>query len=402
MQLKGSQIQKAAVLYLILWTISPPLGVDMIFRYLALGCVGIWALIAIGRGYFSHGIEKDQFYAIVFAAAVVIIAFMERGTLNGILQQIHIYMLVISFILFSFYKNGYWQELNGIVPIVLIVLAFFNYTTATALQSDPGIARSIVRADEETYQYMRQGIGGYGLIYPQVCVSPAVWVWLKSSFRNNRVCFVVGCIWAFTFVYYLLNAGYAIAVFAAAAGAIMLLVYRRKSVWGAILIAIGLFLAVMASLIYWDAFRELLLDIFDGTKVATKINDLMLTSETGVAEASIQDRIKAYSYSIEAILKYPFIGGLWMASGGGHSAILDTIAKYGVLGGYMYIRLVFAVPNAYKADYRNPKICRICNASIVPIFVIAMLNSMPYDMMCMILLVLPLLYEDIIKWEKLK
>jgi hypothetical protein len=73
----------------------------MIYRYLALGCVGIWALIAIGRGYFSHGIEKDQFYAIVFAAAVVLIAFLERGTINGILQQIHIYMLVISFILFS-------------------------------------------------------------------------------------------------------------------------------------------------------------------------------------------------------------------------------------------------------------------------------------------------------------
>ena len=402
MELKGSLIQKITVLYLILWTISPPLGVDMIYRYLALGCVGIWALIAIGRGYFSHGIEKDQFYAIVFAAAVVLIAFLERGTINGILQQIHIYMLVISFILFSFYKKGYWQELSGILPVILIALAFFNYTTAAALEANPGIARSIVRADEETYRYMRQGIGGYGLIYSQVCIVPAVLAWIKSAYRNSRLCFVIGCIWGGTFVYYLLNAGYSIAVLAAAAGTIMLLVYRRRSVWGAILISIGLFLGGMAALIYWDAFRELLLEVFDGTKVAVKINDLMLTSETGTAEGSIQDRIKAYSYSVETILKYPLIGGLWMSSGGGHSAILDAIAKYGVLGGYMFIRLVFTAPNEYKTALKNPKICRISNAVIVSMLFVAMLNSFPHDIMCMILLVLPLLYEDIIKWERIE
>ena len=56
MQLKGTLILKAAVLYLILWTISPPLGIDMIYRFLALGCVGIWAVITAGRGYYSNGI----------------------------------------------------------------------------------------------------------------------------------------------------------------------------------------------------------------------------------------------------------------------------------------------------------------------------------------------------------
>lgn len=402
MQIKGSLILKAAVLYLILWTISPPLGIDMIYRYLALGCVGFWGLMTIGRGYYSRGIEKSQFFAVLFMIAVVCIAFLQHGTLNGILQQISIYILVISFLMFSFYEEGYWQELSGILPIVLIALAIFNYITATTLEVNPGIARSIVRADEETYVYMRQGVGGYGLVYPQVCISAAVIAWTKSAYRNNKLCFCIGCVWALTLGYCLLNAGYSIAIFTAGTGLIMLLFYRKRNVFGAILFTLGIFLAFMAALIYWDAFRTFLLEVFDETKVAAKINDLFITSETGVAEESIQARMNAYSDSIYTILKYPFIGGLWMASGGGHSALLDAVAKYGVLGGYIYIKMVFAAPNTYKKTYGNPKICRISNAVIVSILLVSALDSLPYNIMCMILLVLPLLYEDIIRWEKIQ
>ena len=42
-------IQKAAVLYLIIWTISPPLEIDMIYRLLALGAAGIWFIVALRR-----------------------------------------------------------------------------------------------------------------------------------------------------------------------------------------------------------------------------------------------------------------------------------------------------------------------------------------------------------------
>ena len=402
MQLKGSLVQKAAVLYLILWTISPPLGIDMIYRYLALGCVGIWALITVGRGYYRNGIKREQFYAIYFAVAVVLIAFLQSGTLNGILQQIGTYMLVISFLMYSFYREGHWQELNGIVPIVLLLLAVFNHITAEVLQENPQIARSIVRADEATYAYIRQGVGGYGLIYSQVCISSGIAAWTLSAFRKNKICFAIGCVWAYTFARYLIHAGYSIAVFASAVGLIMLLVYRRKNVLAAILLAVGVLIASIAALLYWDAFRALLLEIFDGTKVAAKINDLLVTSETGVAEDSIQGRIDAYAYSLEVIGKYPFIGGLWMAGGGGHSAILDTIAKYGVFGGYIYIKMIFAAPNTYKKTYENPKIYRISNAVIVSILFVALLNSLTYEFMCMLLLVLPMLYEDIIKWENIE
>ena len=40
-------IQKLCVLYLAVWTISPPLEIDMIYRLIALGAAALWFFIMI-------------------------------------------------------------------------------------------------------------------------------------------------------------------------------------------------------------------------------------------------------------------------------------------------------------------------------------------------------------------
>lgn len=399
MQQKGNLIQKLAVCYLIVWTISPPLGIDMKYRLLALGAVGAWALFAVTRRYY---IENTHLYSLVFALAVVFVAYFEYGNIEGILNQIAIYILVICFFMNAFYMDRRWHELSGIVLVVLILLIVFNHRTAEILAEDPSIARRIVRADEEMFPYMRQGIGGYGLIYPQVCIFPAILAWIISSFRKNMLCFVIGCIWLITFVQCVLNSGYSIAIYVSALGAIMLFFYKRKNSTGAIIVSGIVFAGFMMALVYSDGFRESLLNFFDGTEVATKINDMMATNETGAAEGSIQNRMTKYITSVDVMFQYPFLGSLWHSNGGGHSAILDIFAKYGVLGGYVFVKMLFYVPEKYKNQYRNEKIYSVSNAVIVSILYISMLNSFPYNFMCMIILVLPLLYEDIMKWEGIK
>lgn len=393
-------IQKIAILYLTIWTISPPLGIDMKYRLLALGCVGIWALVVVKRGYY---IEQIHLYALLFMAFVIFVAYFEKGNVDGILQQIAIYILVICFCMNAFYKNGHWNELRGIVPIVLILLIIFNHNTAQALIDDPGIARRIVRADAEIYVYMRQGIGGYGLLYPQVCVFPAVLAWIKSAFRKNRICFVIGIAWLFTFIQYLINAGYSIAIYACLVGGIVLLFYKGKNVTGAIVVSVLVFAGIIAAIVYVESFRNGLLEIFDGTEIVTKINDLLSTSETGEVEGSISARKDAYMDSLWAIVKYPVIGGLWKASGGGHSAILDALAKYGILGLIIFIKMIFYVPDDYKKNYCNTtRIVSVSNAVIVSTLYVTILNSFSFNFAAMLLLVVPLLYEDIIRWEKIK
>lgn len=392
-------IQKAAILYLIIWTISPPLEIDMIYRILALGCVGVWFLVAFRRGLM---VEKVLIYAVVYMFLVIVIAYLQKGSLDAIMQNIAIYILVVCFLIYGFYKEGHWHELSGIVPLVLLLLLIYNWKTAEILLEDPTLARKLVRVDETVYQYLRQGIGGYSLVYPQVCIFPAILVWILRAFRQNKIYFGIGCVWLYTYILCISRAGYSIAIFATIVGAIMLFFYRGRNIWTAFIIAVVIFAAVMWAILYVDSFREYLLQTFDGTAVAKKINDLVATSESGVVEGSIYARMEAYKSSLNTILEYPLVGSLWMGSGGGHSAILDQFAKYGIWGGIIYTMMLFAVPNEYKRRYHHPNIWVISNAVMVSLLFVALLDSVSYSFVCMILLVLPLLYEDILRWEEIK
>lgn len=390
--------QKLMVLYVIVWSISPPLEIDMVYRLLALGCVGIWALAAMKRGLY---VERVHVYAAFFAVMVVVITYFQTESINGILQQIAIYILVVCFWINCFYRNR-WDELSGIISIVLILLIVFNWKTGTVLLEDPTIARRLVRADESVYGYLRQGVGGYSLIYPQVCIFPAFLAWTLRALKHNKKCFALGLIWLFSYIRCISNAGYSIAIFTSIVGAVILLAFKGRRVWTSIVLAVLIFVVGLWMIINVDSFREMLLNTFDGTAVAMKINDLVASSQEGAAEGSIYVRIEAYKGSLNTILNYPVIGSLWMASGSGHSALLDMFAKYGIWGGSIYAYMLFHVPVRYKGKLPVRKVYSISNAVIVSILFVVVLDSFTYSFMPMILLVLPLLYEDIIKWEKLR
>ena len=171
--------QKIAVLYIIIWTISPPLQVDLIYRLIALACAVVWVVIwVIRENPITFG--KEQIAAVFFLIAVLLVVFFEKYDFESIIKQIALIMLVICFMMTYFYDDK-WDELAGIVPIVLILLTVWNYKTFNILVEDHTIARLLVRDDETTYEYLRQGIGGYSLIYPQACISPLILAWIYKS-----------------------------------------------------------------------------------------------------------------------------------------------------------------------------------------------------------------------------
>lgn len=388
-------LQKIAVFYIIIWTLAPFMEIDTLWRGLALGCTLVWFAFEL-RGSFRLG--RAQLYAIIFALAVVLVAYLETGTAKGIIRQIPLYVMVICFLMCYFYRNR-WRELSGMIPLVLILLTVFNVRSMQAVAVEPGLARLLVRNDEAIYGYLRRGIGGYSLIYPQVVIFPAILAWIRKTFRRHNVLFALGLVWLASYVSFLAIAGYATAIVASLIGLVMLYFYRGRRVLPAFFIALLLFLFGIWMIVYYETFRNFLLTIFDGTAVAKKINDLVASAQEGAAEGSIYDRILAYRYSLETILHYPVIGSLWHASGGGHSAILDVFAKYGVLGGYVYVSTLFSVPNYYKNRYLGTDVMTVANATMVTLLFVSILDSVTYAFYGMIFIVLPLLLEDILKWS---
>lgn len=394
---KYGTIQSIAVAYLVVWSISPPLEIDLIYRILALGAVTVWGGVWLIREN-PIVLDKNQLVSIFFLFTVIAVTFISNGDFRGILKQISFFMLVVCFIINSYYRER-WDELRWLIPLVLILFIFFNYKTVQALIADPTIARQIVRDDEATYEYLRQGIGGYGLVYPQVCISSAVLLWTIKAFKYNKLYFTIGIVWIVGFIQLISKAGYSIAIFTSVISVILLFFYKGKSGIKAFLVAVALFAIIMLSILYVDGFRNWLLETFDGTAVAKKINDLVATGESGAAEGSIQARMIRYMNSLEVIVSYPIIGSLWRANGGGHSGLLDTIAKYGIWGGWFFIKSFYFVPNYYKEKTKGPLIRHLSNAVLVALLIVSLLNSVTYSMFCIVLLVLPLFFEDIIRWE---
>ena len=386
-------IQKVLVLYIILFTISPPLQLDNIYRIMLLGAVAFWFLLNI-----PHRVKFQRIHALafIFAALVfVIAAFESQGDWNNLLRPINLYLIVICFLMAYCYKDR-WHELSWIVPIVLILLTFFNFKTYSAIIENPDIARLIVRDDPSTYAYYRQGVGGYGLMYSQVCALPMIVAWTFNAFRNGKIKFVIGFIWAISYFVFLFNSGYTIAAVASIAGIIILFFYRRKSPVLAVIITL-LFILLMIRLIgYNTAVREWLLNFFDGTKVAKKIEDIYLSITTEETADSIAERISRYQASISAILRYPVIGGLWFRqSGGGHSIILDIFAKYGLFGGYVFIKMAFGFTAELKKYAQTIKDYRIANALFVVALTVFLLDAFPLELAGMYFLVIPICYNDI-------
>lgn len=389
-------IQKIAVLYLIIWTISPPLQVDTIYRLIALACAVLWAGIWFIRET-PLTLGKEQIGAIIFLIAVMIVVYFEKYDFSVLIKQIALIMLVICFMMTYFYDDK-WDELSGLVPIVLVLLAIWNYNTVNVLIEDHTVARLLVRDDEATYEYLKQGIGGYSLIYPQVCICPLIFAWIFKAFKNNKLYFIIGVVWACFYVRLLELAGYSIALFASVAGILLLILYRGKSAIIAFIFAVLIFVGIMASIMYITPFREWILETFDGMAVARKVNDLVSTADSGVTGDSIQLRINAYKNSLVNLIKYPIIGSLWRENGGGHSALLDITSKYGWLGGYAFSMMFYHVPFHYKHHYNDKFIISVANATLVTLMFVSSLDTFSYSFTLMVLIVASLIFEDIIKW----
>ena len=260
------RVQQISVLYLVIWTISPFMEIGNIWRIGALAAFGLWLLCAMSRG--LH-FEKIHLLAFLFVILVALVNIIQTGGFKKILLPIQYYILVLLFIVGHFYK-GKWKELYFIVPIILLFLIYFNFKSAFTVMNDPTVARLLVRNDETIYHYLRDGVGGYGLIYPQVVTFPVLVMWIIKSFKYKKIYFLIGLTWVASYILLIINANYSIAITGSVFSFIILFFYKGHSAGLAFIVSIGLFIGLMLMILYWIEFRNMLLEFFDKTAVAKK------------------------------------------------------------------------------------------------------------------------------------
>ena len=390
-------VPSLCALYICVWSVFPAIQLGNLFRLAALGSAVIWFFfINSKRNYLMD--RKDVLMAL-FVIFVVLESVIGTMGVGGIMSHIATFTLFIGYYMAKHYEKSE-SPLTFISVAVIAVLIFSNFKTFYALATDEHVTRAIVRNDEDTYSYIRQGVGGYGLIYPQVCIAPLFISWTLSAFKKNKIFFAMGVAWFISYVLMVFNSGYTIAVVVTVIGIILVLAKNQRSAIYSALIAVLVVVAIYFLILHSSGFKNYLLELFNGTTITTKINDIYNSYWFHTEADSVEVRLDAYTASLRGMLTYPILGGFWNSIGGGHSAILDTISKYGWFGGYAFITMIFYSPTAMKKSGDGVTIRKISNATIVTTFIIAILNTFPYQITLAVTLISLALFKDVKKWRE--
>lgn len=270
-------------------------------------------------------------YLILFILFSLI--FLVLGYGNNILN--HIWSLIIIFIYLSIFSVYYKDNINKRIVFngFLVGLMITSIITIVVLLSDPSASRLILTSSQSEL-YTSYGVGHYSFIYTLVILSPIL---LNKIIKDRRLTDIL----LFSlFLSTVLLASYAIATLFMAALIIIVIVLNMNNKASIIIISIAL-LTILAS-ISSSTWYNLVSDISNEI-VRQRFSDLLDFIYYGNLRdnSSISERFLLYKTSLEGFIQSPLYGqgahfgisgidNLVALKIGGHSEILDTLARFGL------------------------------------------------------------------------
>ena len=351
-------INRLATIYVVLFCFVPPMQVGTAYRMIAIVSAVVWLLTAlVVDPRFVNGKVKN-----LIILSVMCIGFMFLWRLNvegpadafaNVLQTIIIILIgLMSF--FMFKNDRKFSEV--ILTIVLIVICYYCITTIQATIDNPYASRI---ANSEWLEERFEGnanVGLYGYVYMCVFILPVLLYKILNKVHINKAFDILSYAAVVLIYVMVLLAGYMIAIVCTILSTIMIVAFRKTSVINIIFtIVIGFLI-----LIFYDKIIEKLIEfisiiIGDNPVYNTKLDGfLQLYQEGEMGDSAWGSRFKNYSASWMNIVKYPIAGCYFFGStgGGGHSAILDTIGRYGWLTAVIYFEIIWKYPKkvySYKS-----------------------------------------------------
>ena len=174
------RLQNWAIIYIAIWTISPPLFANMEARFLVVLATVFWAALEMLR---SDGLTRRLTLPVVLTLLFMFYTgFIEilLSGVEGLLMHIQIWIMLFFLI--------FWQsrrdDLQSLVPVFWTVLAIYPIwlfiTVQTILTENSHAARILVRSSEEAMELIEQGVGGYSLVYATLLLIPGLYALARS------------------------------------------------------------------------------------------------------------------------------------------------------------------------------------------------------------------------------
>ena len=334
-----------------------------------------YSVMPIVSRFFSTYLTTYSYMVLLLVLVAIIIVSKDKEYLSGIvfiLTPLLIWEFLIYFVTNPAAVAWGYQMLLDCVPVMLgyfiikklgfaqykflftvLFIAFIvtTITTVVGLQVYPDASRYIATISdsnsENAVTYDWANIGGYSFVYFVVLTYPMV----IYGYKRKKIHVIFLIIFAILTFILIVNSGYTIALLLFTVSSVFAFFKRDLKVADVILIIL---ISAIVILLLFQLFAELLnsiANVIDNKTIASRLRDLAGGKEG--LEQSEDNRLELYLISFTSFLKSPLFGGIFGSyKVGGHSFILDSLSRYGLVGGAV---LFFVYRMLYRTFFKPLK-----------------------------------------------
>lgn len=309
--------------------------------------------------------------------------------ISGVIQRLILPLLSIYIIKYNYNKLG-----GRVLGTYLAIMVITCITSYVGYDIFPNASRELAFHDgidsDLLYMYLNANIGGFSFIYNLTLLNILVIYSIKNPISGNKgiwlICSISFLILMGMVVY---NSQYTTAIIIYFVSLLLLLFNQKFKIRHIIIL---FFIGFMIFLLSKDSISEMLENIstiVESSDVSLRLYDLSqyIIGEHTSTNSDLDARSLLYGMSIDTFLRNPL--GTWSNIGdGGHSFILDSIARYGFLGVIMITVMIYRLYVSYVKKLRNSPMYGYAFIILIVFILLATIN--PHIFTDIIMFVLPL------------
>ncbi|MGB9612870.1 MAG: hypothetical protein ACPL4K_01665 [Candidatus Margulisiibacteriota bacterium] len=373
---------------IILTSIVPEASNKAIVLPMILGWL-FFSFLCDTRGFLKTFIKPDVKSYSVYLWLLTCFLFYVIGYMKGDNVEAYLFSYArfgFSLLIFNYYMiiNDY-KAVSRLTFFSLCCIIFTCITTLRGLYLHPNAARLLSTGREELIEGLKgMMIGSYGFIYGLVFVSIAILGSLKSgpSLRIMHQIIFATLLGLFVFTIYKATFMTALLIFSIV---VIFLLLNVKNIPN--LIVVTTFLLTLFFILTPTIYNILISlgNIIENKDLSLRFYEVAYFLKYKSAENTVDlaSRLDFNTISLKSFLSSPIIGiggyygyGTTALGIGGHSAFLDELARYGIVGaGPLFIALIANAAFVYKRlEDQKQKAVYYC--SMLAFFVLGMVNTL--------------------------
>lgn len=336
---------------------------------------------------------------IFFIPILDIIISLDNLSLVSVLRQTSLLLqnLILPLLYIYIYKYNKIKLGKSLIIVYIVIILTTCITTYLGYRIYPTASRELATGEISQsplyYIYLSYNIGGFSFIYNLLLLSILLICTIKnpSIFKRNRIVTLL-CIASLIIIgLVILKSQYTTAILLFFVSLVLLVLHSKfKIKYIFTVVSIGIFIVFML--------REplssklmLISENIESYDVSQRIYDISqyIIGEHTSDNSDLDAREDLYKKSVETFSNN--ILGTWNNKNiGGHSFILDNMAKYGILGIIMIIIMIYKLYKLYISQIKNDRIIGYAYYLLLIYIILAIVN--PHIFTDIIMFVLPLYY----------